>query len=554
MTKFISFFCLVFFYLTATPAKIAAQKVVTVMQADFNLPSGATFLVDDVKTATQLLRTDSALYVYELALMKKPLFIPEEHANLSLIHAYGNGFVQTLQECFDNHRPLVLSPDIVWMLICQGVSMHVNQNFDALGPILFSAERPKELSVRNDDLEKGSQAWASLVDGFAIETRKYTKDDINDFFVSQFSTTTTVEQTAFRITMMDAYRKAFDYVAETGCGIPNITLTGKASDWELILSKIEMLDKFQLSDWKESLRPVLQEFVNASRGKANQAFWKDIYKNADAYGERYLSGWMIKFFPYVKFHGEWLEHSEDEEEPSKVENKFVRNEFLRGNDYWKCNLTTENFPSGLSRVPLIWNNHFTGEHLNMELCSGFFGMRQYADMSLEPLVSWAVCNANAHRLEVDFPYYESEQQEHKEFFWIPGVFSKVSTKALYHPSKYTKETTIEPIRTHVLDALKYQTRWTENDYCNDTLMIEVLQNGSMGDVWLANHKNDATLNRFLYDVVDDMIGSWEPATKKLQEAWPDFEMTVSGLDESMTGDRLIRVNSIVDIPLRNQKP
>jgi len=91
---------------------------------------------------------------------------------------------------------------------------------------LFIKNKPDEIVVRNDSLEYSAKDWKNLVGAFANETRKYTNDDFYSFFVAEFTTTTAIDQTAYQITLLESYKKAFEYIAETGCGIPSILISG----------------------------------------------------------------------------------------------------------------------------------------------------------------------------------------------------------------------------------------------------------------------------------------------------------------------------------------
>ena len=49
-----------------------------------------------------------------------------------------------------------------------------------------------------------------------------------------FSNTTTIEDIAQKITIMDICKNYFDYKCMTMCGFPEITLEGTDSDWRML--------------------------------------------------------------------------------------------------------------------------------------------------------------------------------------------------------------------------------------------------------------------------------------------------------------------------------
>src|SRR6185436_7574099 len=84
------------------------------------------------------------------------------------------------------------------------------------------------------------------------------------------------------------------------CGIPQIVLEGTPEDWAVLAERTRGLGQFGLAWWTEALAPILDEFVAASRGRANVPFWQSIYKLDGGSGGPYTSGWITAFFPYLK--------------------------------------------------------------------------------------------------------------------------------------------------------------------------------------------------------------------------------------------------------------
>ncbi len=70
--------------------------------------------------------------------------------------------VAAAHRAFMDHRPLCLSPDIIWLMIIHGVANHINVNADALRSRFVRHEGKIQISVRRDDFVKGSpeNPWA----------------------------------------------------------------------------------------------------------------------------------------------------------------------------------------------------------------------------------------------------------------------------------------------------------------------------------------------------------------------------------------------------------
>ena len=218
---------------------------------------------------------------------------------------------QMLKLAWCQHRPVSLSPDVIWLLICQQFSHYVNKNPEKMRKHLVSHEGKEELVVKTNDLFSEQADWVGLIDGFAAEIGKYTRDDLSSTLVADFTTTGIDERIASEVTLMDVTKPYFEYLAIYAvCGIPSITLTGTPEDWKKVLAKTRALGHIGLEWWTAELEPVLQEFVKASEGNPDYWFWKDIVKKTrprtiqgPTCGRRYrpltkFDGWFLKFFPF----------------------------------------------------------------------------------------------------------------------------------------------------------------------------------------------------------------------------------------------------------------
>ena len=163
--------------------------------------------------------------------------------------------------------------------------------------------------------------------------------------------------------------------------------------WQSILKKLDKLDEIGLSSWSNNLRPIISQFINVFDDHIDKSFWNDIYKNAHEYNAFYISGWIIKFFPYTKITEDQGVYDEKTGE-TKIADKCIPNVFLNGDKFLLSTLSTDNFPSGLSKITVTWNNYLKNKVEKVEVCSGFMAIKQNADKSLEPLISWAICESD----------------------------------------------------------------------------------------------------------------------------------------------------------------
>ncbi len=512
------------------------------------IPKGISFQVDDVQMADSLLLTDSAKKIFENKIGKEIAFLPKEHTHLALVSSMNNGLIQTVQECYDTHRPLVLTPDVIWLAICQGVSIHIYQNTKSLEKTIFVKNKPKEIWVRNDSLEYAATHWEGLIDSLSLKTKKYTKEDFYSFFVSEFTTTSKIDKTAYQITLLESYKDVFDYIGMTGCGIPSIHIAGEKEDWQTILKKLEMLDKIGLGEWAKNLKPVIAEFVNAADGKPNQAFWKDIYKNTAEYNAFYISGWIIKFFPYIKVEKAVDGIPDKITGEIKVVEVYKPNQFYEDDNYLLSTLSTDNFPTGIAEVPLTWNNYFKKITKKMKVYAGFFAIKQYPDKSLQPLISWAICEANAANIKHKSAGNSWGRIAPKSDYWTPHVATNVTDSAIYDSKSFKNQSSsLAFVKKVVLDSLEKKAMFKTAKYKNDSLQIQILSNGKVGNVSMLKSKNKALTN-YVKSVLKGLPAPWFPALAHPKGA---FEKSIIFDDIPIEDiDKIkIRVNSIVKIKL-----
>ena len=218
-------------------------------------------------------------------------------------------FFKTIVRAYAEHRPLVLSPDMIWVLISQGFARYVNAHPEQLRDQLVSHSGKMDLVVQSDkDLLSGDADWQKLMADFTAQINDATKGDIAKTITADFTTTGITERITSQITLMETMKSYFDYVVHyIACGIPSVTLTGTPEDWQKVLEKTQQLQKYAVGPWTKRLVPILTEFVKASEGKADQAFWQGMVKKhrvdklagggCDFREPTKLDGWILKFFP-----------------------------------------------------------------------------------------------------------------------------------------------------------------------------------------------------------------------------------------------------------------
>lgn len=374
----------------------ASRTAITVLLAAFfsinaYANDGVTFQVEELERATDPVRMYSSSDVW------KKLILDTNHFELEQVQVHNIDFPYNIlatspmpdslvmygdksvfygmYKAYADHRPFVLSPDIIWLLICQGFSQHVNAKPEDLRNYFVDFEDRKSLSVSSTpslSLDAPDSHWEELFSQFTELIAANTKGDLVELLRGDFSTTTPVDKVVCDVTIMDAMRSYFEYRDHIVCGIPEVTLRGTPEDWEAILKKAEGLAKYDLEWWVAELRPVLREFVKTSRGDIDIQFWMNMFKRhtPQQYGvQEKFDGWIVKFFPYER-HG------------------------LRNNLKSITN-TYGQLLSELVKVEVLFTDQTKNTTDTLEVWAGFTGLVQdRGNLALTPQIGWMVRKKN----------------------------------------------------------------------------------------------------------------------------------------------------------------
>ena len=332
-----------------------------------------------------------------------------------------DNFYKCLVQAYADHRPLVLSPDMVWLIISQGFSRYVNAHTEEIRDLLVFHEGNMELVVNsNNNILLPTGDWELLLNDFSACIARNTKGELADLMTANFSTTGITERIASQVSLMDVVKKYFIYTNIAGaCGIPSITLKGSPDDWQKVLDKVRSLKKYHLEKWVSDLEPILMEFFKASKGKHNTSFWQNIVKKrridqimvgnwclTDPKKITYLDGWFLKFFP----------NALGETSDSVIWNTDMPQEIVRVS--FRQVLTDPDTGVPLDSIP-------------MQLWAGFVGVEEDAKTrALTPKIGWLARIADEESDEVA---RLKEQDKHMKKLYIdmgkgqevPYVLSKL---------------------------------------------------------------------------------------------------------------------------------
>jgi hypothetical protein len=292
-----------------------------------------------------------------------------------------------VHHAFVDHRPLVLSPDAVWLTIAQGVAQHVRLNAEELRPRLVAHAGKQTLVVTRLSPPSSATEWAEIISGFRAELARVVGEGRARLLTCDFSTTGDAERIASEVVLMDVLSSYYDYVVSIVCGIPRITLLGTVDDWQKIRARVDVIAELDLEDWARSLQHIADQLVAAAAGHPDTAFFQGIYKPRSAYGWDRVTGWIARLYPYIQSDtGDYsrknplLALSFDHEEPET-------DGYYAGDGIRSCDT-----PPGASRVLVRMNVGRATEYISVE--GGLLAVEQTTEGELVPRAGFLVREAH----------------------------------------------------------------------------------------------------------------------------------------------------------------
>ena len=365
---------LLFYLFILCSTSIVAQNGITFEVEQLSKPEKLYPVAspDEIYRYLMLFDNESTIRITEKDIWKPPFnVIAKSESPDSLLYFGYNSFFCGMYQAYADHRPFVLSPDMIWLLINQGFAQHVNANHESLRKYFVNFSGKESLIVQsNKKLKDPSLLWEEIFPQFTEQIRKEVGGNLVETLTCNFSTTTSLEKTVSEITIMETVKSYFEFITiMIVCGIPEITLEGTPQDWEKVLNKARGLKEYKLEWWISELEPLLEEFVKASKGQVDKSFWRNMFKyhSQKQYGApNIIDGWIVKFFPY---------------------DKEGRRNNLKQLEGRNC------LPDEIVKVDVKYQEVYTDavKETPLEFWAGFIGLEQNSkNFALRPQIGWMV--------------------------------------------------------------------------------------------------------------------------------------------------------------------
>jgi len=366
--------------------------------------SGITFPVDDVTPAVEPLKECKTYEAVGRLLGSKVESCWNYHSDV-VTDVHSHALLMAVHQAFSDHRPLVLSPDVIWITIVQGVAHHMALHGERLRSRFVRHEGKLKLvySVTDWVERTPENPWPQAFESWSQMIRAHVGDATHNLLRCDFGTTGPAERAASDIVMMDIFERYFHYQLLCICGIPSITLQGSPSDWRRLREKAAGLRIFDMDWWLAHLLPICDQFVAASEGIIDRNHWQGICKLREEYGGDIINGWIVKLFPYVQ--------------------SFINGPCRRRNPIFETGEGIQSLiaPPGLSRVPFTWRQTAKQTTRPMEAIGGLVGIAQHSHtLALRPQVGWAVREAQGltaalARLDAEHTTFAGVRPEYDQY-------------------------------------------------------------------------------------------------------------------------------------------
>lgn len=285
---------------------------------------------------------------------------------------YAHPFVAMVGTSFAYHYSMEISPEDIWLMILDGVRLHVKYNRDQLKDKFVRTNADTAIKVTDNTLTMNSpgKQWMENISSIYDSLYKKLPNATRESFNVDFSTSTNVDRFVSKTMVMAVSSAYYSYSIKTLCGIPKMVIKGKKKDWENLKAHFNMIAKeLDMPWWAEQVNPILDEFVNVYDKKIDMEFWRGIYKyvpkGKGSGAVPGINGWVTRFFPYI-----------NKREYRKNKSLYAGSDDISLNHRteWNDTLDYDHFTAGRNSVPVNWE--YFGKKIELTLYTGFWGVYQ----------------------------------------------------------------------------------------------------------------------------------------------------------------------------------
>ena len=344
-------------------------------------------------TLDSILISDEEIENAQILSMEKKIYYCSSKLNevKYISNLEGHPILKGYYQSYVNHMPVSVNPDVLWMLIIQGFSRHIDNNSEKLRNKLVDFDGKKELVVDGNELtieEITQEGWERTFKEFVEGIKQNAGESMIKLMTPTFSTTTPTIQVSSQVAIMSCFKNYFKFIRlYGGCGFPYINLQGTLNDYEQMKNKVEQLKGFDIDDWINELIIIIEKIIETKKGKIDVNFWKNMIVNKETIEPRgsgeltkvnNIDGWLLNFYPYYKYDDFF----------NKCEKLVKREDFNKPLDVKRLKYLPEEF----IEVPLTMVHKITLKVTELCVKTGILGMIQDKNGLIKPEIGWFISN------------------------------------------------------------------------------------------------------------------------------------------------------------------
>lgn len=240
--------------------------------------------------------------------LKGKRFVKSSEVKAEQVYPTNNGLLSAVMLAYNNHFPLKLRPDDLWMSVIMSLGQYIDKNAEKVRYDFVNHEKQKDLIIE----VPGSWAsddnlidWPYVIGMMTKLIQENTLNEVSQAIQANYSTSDDVSIIASRVTLMSSLKSFFIYGMCTRCGIREVYLDGTLEDWVKLRADVAHLGTLSskaepdLRDWLTNLDNILSKFIDNYKGYPDSDFWSHIYSQTKyASGDNFASGWILNFFLY----------------------------------------------------------------------------------------------------------------------------------------------------------------------------------------------------------------------------------------------------------------
>lgn len=206
--------------------------------------------------------------------------------SIPLTHQYAvdnnlNRMMVAIHTAYDKHQKVRIRVDDVWIAICQGWLIHLNENPDIISNFIDDGH-----SVDGIDIPALSEG-----------VRKLINDTLYQCTTCNFMTSCKCTCTTGNVMVLAMFDNYIEYNITANCAFAGIEFIGIIDDWRKVLYRVKNLKSYAPLYWINPLIALIEKIIELyTSDKFDQKFIESMYK-CDIDGN--VSGWINLLFPYI---------------------------------------------------------------------------------------------------------------------------------------------------------------------------------------------------------------------------------------------------------------